>query len=314
MNLILRSFLVVCCLTGSLILPVEAQPPASSLEQQLKQSPLAQLAKEARRRGNPKRGALIFYKSVAACIKCHDSGNDSTPLGPDLTKTDQTLTDEYLVESILAPSTKIKQGFETVTIIKTDGKLVSGLVAEDRKDSLVLRDASNLEQEIVVPKQEIDEKTVSQNSMMPAGLVGTLNSQAEFFDLVSYVFNVARGGAQRAAELKPSAEELLVKDDTQNLDHAGILKRMSQQDFEAGKQIFQGLCINCHGADGNKPSLPTARAFGTQPLKFGADPYRMFVTLSKGNGLMGPMQHLSPKERYQVVYYIREEFMKPNNP
>jgi len=314
MNLILRSFLVVCCLTGSLILPVEAQPPASSLEQQLKQSPLAQLAKEARRRGNPKRGALIFYKSVAACIKCHDSGNDSTPLGPDLTKTDQTLTDEYLVESILAPSTKIKQGFETVTIIKTDGKLVSGLVAEDRKDSLVLRDASNLEQEIVVPKQEIDVKTVSQNSMMPAGLVGTLNSQAEFFDLVSYVFNVARGGAQRAAELKPSAEELLVKDDTQNLDHAGILKRMSQQDFEAGKQIFQGLCINCHGADGNKPSLPTARAFGTQPLKFGADPYRMFVTLSKGNGLMGPMQHLSPKERYQVVYYIREEFMKPNNP
>lgn len=314
MNSMLRSFLVSYCLTGLLIPSVRAQPPTNSLEQQLKQAPLAQLAKEARRRGNPERGALIFYKSVAACIKCHDSGKETTSLGPDLTKTDQRLTDEYLIESILSPSKKIKQGFETVTIIKTDGKLVSGLVAVDRKDSLVLRDATNLEQEIVVPKQEIDEKTVSQKSMMPAGLVGTLKNQAEFFDLVSYVFNVARGGAQRAAELKPSAEELIVRDDTQDLDHAGILKRMNQRDFEQGKRIFHGLCQNCHGTDGNKPSLPTARAFGTQPLKFGADPYRMFQTLSQGNGLMGPMQHLSPKERYQVVHYIREQFMKPNNP
>lgn len=314
MTLTMRSYLLISCLTGSLVSFADAQPPTSSLEQQLKRAPLKQLAKEAHRRGNPKRGALIFYKSVAACIKCHDSGKDSTPLGPDLTQTQKSLTDEYLIESILFPSKKIKQGFETVTILTNDGKVVSGLVAKDQKDSLVLRDAANLEQEIIVPKKEIDEKTISKQSMMPAGLVATLKNQAEFYDLVSYVFNVARGGQQRAAELKPSAEELLVKDDTQNLDHAGILQRMNQRDFEKGKQIFHGLCKNCHGVDGNRPSLPTARAFGSQPLKFGADPYRMFLTLSKGNGLMGPMQHLSPKERYQVVHYIREAFMKPSNP
>ncbi|WP_339730522.1 DUF6797 domain-containing protein [uncultured Gimesia sp.] len=314
MNLILRSFLAACCLTAPLMPSADAQSPASPLEIQLKQAPLEQLATEVRRRGNPKRGALIFYKSVAACIKCHDSGKEVTPLGPDLTKTDQMLTDEYLLESILFPSKKIKQGFETVTILKSDGKLVSGLVAEDRKDSLVLRDAANLEQEIVVPKQDIDDQSVGKKSMMPAGLVATLKNQAEFYDLVSYIFQIARGGVKRAAELKPSAEELIVKDDTQNLDHAGILQRMNQRDFESGKRIFHGLCKNCHGADGNTPSLPTARAFGSQPLKFGADPYRMFLTLSKGNGLMGPMQHLSPKERYQVVHYIREAFMKQRNP
>ncbi|QDV51807.1 DUF6797 domain-containing protein [Gimesia fumaroli] len=314
MKMMLRSYLVVCCLIGLLIPPAVAQPPASSLEQQLKQAPLEQLARESHQRGNPKRGALIFYKSVAACIKCHDSGNEATPLGPDLTQTPETVSDEYLIESILFPSKKIKQGFETVTILTNDGKVISGLVAQDRKGSLVLRDAANLQQEIVVPKSDIDEKTVGKKSMMPAGLVATLKNQADFYDLVSYVFTVARGGQQRAAELKPSAEELLVKDDTQNLDHAGILRRMNQRDFEQGKRIFHGLCKNCHGMDGNKPSLPTARAFGSQPLKFGADPYRMFLTLSKGNGLMGPMQHLSPKERYQVVHYIREAFMKPSNP
>lgn len=308
------SFCLICSLLISLTESVDAQQLTSQLEQQLKQANVARLAKEARRRGDPKRGALVFYKSVAACIKCHDSGNNSSPLGPDLTKTEKTLTDEYLIESILYPSKKIKKGFETVTIITEDGKLISGLVAENRKDALVLRDAANLEKEIIVPKNEIDEKTVSKKSMMPEGLVATLKNQGEFYDLVSYVFNVARGGAQRATELKPSAEELIVKDDTKNLDHAGILRRMKERDFEAGARIYHGLCKNCHGVDGNKPSLPTARAFGTQPLKFGADPYRMFLTLSKGNGLMGPMQHLSPKERYQVVHYIREEFMEPNNP
>jgi hypothetical protein len=37
----------------------------------------------------------------------------------------------------------------------------------------------------------------------------------------------------------------------------------------------------------------------------------MFLTLSKGNGLMGAMTQLTPKERYQVVHYIREQFIKP---
>lgn len=314
MNDRLRIICCICFLFASLIQSVEAQQRVNQLEQQLKQADVERLVKEAHRRGNPKRGALLFHKSVAACIKCHASGKGSSPLGPDLTKTDKAISDVYLVESILYPSRKIKKGFETITIVTEAGKVVSGLVAEDRKEALVLRDAANLEKEIVVSKKEIDEKTVGQKSMMPEGLIATLKNQGEFYDLVSYVFNMARGGAKRAAELKPSTEELIVKDDTQNLDHAGILQRMNDRDFDAGERIFLGLCKNCHGVDGNKPSLPTARAFGTQPLKFGADPYRMFLTLSKGNGLMGPMQHLSPKERYQVVHFIREEFMEPSNP
>lgn len=311
---VLRSAPLLCCLVLLVLRPLCAAPPSSALEQQLKQAPLKQLTREVIQRGNPKRGALIFHQSVAACIKCHDSGNAATPLGPDLTRTEKPISAEYLIESILFPSKQIKRGFETVTILTDSGKVVSGLIAADRPDSLVLRDVTNLEQEIVVPKSEIDEKTIGKKSMMPAGLVATLKNQAEFYDLASYVINVARGGPQRAKALNPSADDLLVKDDTQNLDHAGILKRLNKRDFAEGERIYHGLCKNCHGADGNHPSMPTARAFGSQPLKFGADPYRMFLTLSKGNGLMGPMRHLSPKERYQVVHYIREAFMKPSNP
>lgn len=314
MKAVVCPLLIFCLLTVVFSSPAPAQETRSLLEQQLQQAPLSRLVREAHQRGNPRRGALIFYKSVAACVKCHASGADATPLGPDLTRVDKTASDEYLIESILFPSRKIKQGFETVNLVTVEGKLISGLIVEKRADALVLRDAANLGQEIVVPNSEIDEQTTGRQSMMPAGLVGTLNDQAEFYDLVSYLFEIARGGPQRAAELKPSAEALIVKDDTRNLDHAGILRRMNQRDFTEGERIYHGLCKNCHGVDGNTPSLPTARAFGRQPLKFGADPYRMFQTLSKGNGLMGPMQHLSPKERYQVVHYIREKFMKQGNP
>ena len=87
--------------------------------------------------------------------------------------------------------------------------------------------------------------------------------------------------------------------------------KLNRRDFTAGEAIYHGYCYSCHGSDGNTPSLPTARAFGTQKLKFGEDPYRMFLTLSKGNGMMAPMTQLTPKERYQVVHYIREQFVKP---
>ena len=40
----------------------------------------------------------------------------------------------------------------------------------------------------------------------------------------------------------------------------------------------------------------------------------MFLTLTRGNGLMRAATDLSPRERYEVVGYIRDEFMKDSNP
>ena len=290
----------------------------ATLEQQLKATSVDQLAQQVSLRGDARRGAVVFYKSAASCAKCHVS-DQASPLGPDLAKIGKDadgnqVTDQHLIESLLYPSRSIRPGYETINIVKSDGQAVSGLLVADKTDRIVLRNASDLTEEISVAKDDIDAQRKSDKSMMPEGLIGTLTRQRDFLDLVKYVSEVARGGSARAAELKPTAEQLIVKDDTANLDHAGIIKRLGSRDFEFGKKIFHGYCYNCHGSDGNKPSLPTARAFGTQKLKYGADPYKMFLTLSKGNGLMAPMSHLTPKERYQVVHYIREAFMKDKNP
>ena len=99
-----------------------------------------------------------------------------------------------------------------------------------------------------------------------------------------------------------------------SVDHAGILQELTRENFESGKAIYQNLCVHCHGNDGIKATLPTARAFGKGELKYGIDPYSMFQTLTKGNGLMAPQTWMTPEERYDVIHYIRQAFMKPLHP
>ncbi|SVD11979.1 uncharacterized protein METZ01_LOCUS364833, partial [marine metagenome] len=122
------------------------------------------------------------------------------------------------------------------------------------------------------------------------------------FILVSFLFLTGSVLAQQA------------KAEPNFVDHAGILKGLGAKSFAKGETIYANLCVNCHGSDGKTPTLPIARAFGKGELKFGTDPYSMFLTLTKGNGLMGPQTWMTPEERYDVIHYIREKFMKPMHP
>ena len=57
-----------------------------------------------------------------------------------------------------------------------------------------------------------------------------LQSLPEFLDIARYVLEVSDGGTKRAAELRPSDEQLLISDDTQNLDHRRILELCASND------------------------------------------------------------------------------------
>ncbi len=294
--------------------------PVPNLEQQLKSVESSRLADEAVLRGNPGRGALVFYTSVAGCIKCHLPSQATAPLGPDLSKLatihKEPIDETYLIDSLLYPSKSICSGYNVVLVLTDENVIIKGMYVGETEDELVLRDLNSLENELRVSKLSIEDRKTVPQSMMPDGLIATLRSIGEFYDLASYVFEVVRGGDKRAKELQPTPEQLVVKDDVSNLDHAGIIREVqkNRRSLESGRATFDGLCASCHGLDGNTPSLASARAFGTQKLKFGSDPHSMFLTLSRGNGLMAATTYLSPKERYEVVHYIRERFMKDTNP
>ena len=301
------------CLGGATFAHGETLRHPLTLEKQLQASDPALLAAQARQRGDAGRGALVFYKSAAGCIHCHSGTGNAAPLGPDLA-TLGDVSDIHIIESLLHPSKAIRDEFRTHSVLTVDGDLVVGMIAKQDDQSLTLRIASDLTQDHVIEKEDIEAIQANEKSMMPEGMVGMLGEQRDFLDLVKYIMDVTKGGPKIAQSLKPSPKALEVRDDTVGLDHRGIITQLGKGDYDAGKSTYHGYCFNCHGNDGNTPSLPTARAFGTQKLRFGSDPYKMFMTLSRGNGLMAPITHLSPKARYQVVHYIREAFMKDGNP
>jgi hypothetical protein len=97
------------------------------------------------------------------------------------------------------------------------------------------------------------------------------------------------------------------------IDHAAVIRSLNKTTLEKGRQIYTKSCMACHGVGGTA-SYPQARSFSKDPLRFGNKPYDMWRTVSHGAGLMAAQTWLSPAERYYVIQYIRETFIKPSNP
>ena len=106
------SFVALAMLTAD-GLGVETLRNAATLEEQLKSADPDILARIARQRGDPRRGAIVFYTSAAACVNCHLSDEDRSPLGPDLSRLGE-LSDTHIIESLIDPSKSIRKGYETI--------------------------------------------------------------------------------------------------------------------------------------------------------------------------------------------------------
>ena len=97
-------------------------------------------------------------------------------------------------------------------------------------------------------------------------------------------------------------------------DHAPILKAWNDRSLEQGRRIYETLCVVCHGTKDQPGSLPTAPPFAKGPFKNGADPYSMFLTLSHGYGQMTAQPQYTTAEKYAVIQYIREAYLRPYLP
>ena len=73
--------LLACGLSLALCQSVDAQ--GQVMEKTLLSEPLADIAADAREKGNPTRGAIIFHSPGTGCAKCH-STIDKTGFGPNL--------------------------------------------------------------------------------------------------------------------------------------------------------------------------------------------------------------------------------------
>jgi putative heme-binding domain-containing protein len=296
-----------------------ANPPSApgTLEAQLKREDPKSLAEDARRLGDARRGAIVFYQPALMCVRCHLEEEPGVPtrLGPDLTAPRTDFPDSELVESILDPSKTIKKGYATVTVLTEDGRTKIGLLAEDRPDAIVLRDPGQGGIPVTISKKSIEEQSNNGPSLMPGGLVSALAGRQQFLDLVRYLIEIAEYGPARARSLRPDPALLAppLPDYERNLDHAGLIGTLGQSAFERGQAIYDRVCANCHGTKDRPGSLPSAPRFATAALKNGGDPYRMYGTLTVGFGQMAAQTWMVPRQKYDVIHYIREAYLKPGS-
>ncbi len=96
-------------------------------------------------------------------------------------------------------------------------------------------------------------------------------------------------------------------------DHVEIVAGWNEKTLEEGRQIYATLCVVCHGTKEQPGSLPTALRFAEGPFKNGADPLSMFATLTKGFGQMVAQPQFTTAQKYAVIQYIRETFLRPHN-
>lgn len=130
--------------------------------------------------GDPYRGKPLF---AAACGACHKLFGEGGEIGPDLSSYQRSDLDNLLL-SIVHPNAEIREGFENFTVETKDGRTVTGFLADQDLEVIILRglDAQN----VVLKRKEIDSMKPAGKSLMPEGLLVGLTDQ-EVRDLFAYL-------------------------------------------------------------------------------------------------------------------------------
>jgi putative heme-binding domain-containing protein len=130
--------------------------------------------------GMPAAGRALFVKHCATCHKLFGEGES---VGPDLTHANRKDRD-YLLVSIVDPSAVIRKEYLAYAVQTTDGRFLTGLIAEQTANAVTLVDGKN--QRTKIARDKIESMQESPVSLMPENILKDLKPQ-ELRDLFSYL-------------------------------------------------------------------------------------------------------------------------------
>jgi putative heme-binding domain-containing protein len=132
------------------------------------------------KRGNAVAGWKVFKN---LCAQCHKIYGEGVEVGPDLTANGRA-SFEQLLSNVFDPSLVIGAGYQATTVVTTKGQILTGLVAEDNPQRVVLKtQGGKLE---IIPRGQVDSVLPSKVSMMPEQLEKQLQPQ-EIIDLFAFL-------------------------------------------------------------------------------------------------------------------------------
>ncbi|HFB97765.1 MAG TPA: c-type cytochrome [Bryobacterales bacterium] len=131
-------------------------------------------------KGDPARGQAVFRKHCAACHRLAGIGHE---IGPPLAAMKQRGAEAILV-NILDPNREVNPEYLTYTAQMVDGRVLTGIIAAETANSIVLRRADNASDTVL--RVEIEDLKSTGQSLMPTGFEEHL-SLRDMADLIAFL-------------------------------------------------------------------------------------------------------------------------------
>ena len=127
-------------------------------------------------------GKKVFAQ---ACIACHRIDGVGVNVGPDISDT-RDKTPESILTSILNPNAAIDAAFLQYSAVTADGRIVDGLLIDDRTEGVTLRKQGG--ESIFIARSELEGLRASGTSFMPDGFERLIN-ESDMANLLAYLKN-----------------------------------------------------------------------------------------------------------------------------
>lgn len=118
--------------------------------------------------GDPYDGKKLFLQQ---CGKCHTMFSEGGQVGPDLTSYSRQNVGNMLMH-VVDPNAEIREGFETYAVLTADGQALSGFLADQDAQTIVLRGFNG--ESTTVARDDIESMRATGQSLMPDGLLKEL--------------------------------------------------------------------------------------------------------------------------------------------
>lgn len=130
--------------------------------------------------GDPYVGHVVFQNLCGQCHKIYGEGQE---VGPDLTGVGRSDFDQLLT-NVFDPNQVIGSSYQATTVVTREGRVLTGLLAEDNPKRVVLKLQGGKQE--IIPRPDVEAVKISELSLMPED-VETQLTRAEWADLFSFL-------------------------------------------------------------------------------------------------------------------------------
>lgn len=117
------------------------------------------------------------------CAVCHQPEEGARPVGPPL-KSVVEKSPAQILQAILDPNLEVDPKYFLVQVVTVSGQVVSGILAEESEQSLIILDSQAKPH--VIARDDIESLQTSKRSLMPENLAAEI-SETQMRDLIGYL-------------------------------------------------------------------------------------------------------------------------------